>query len=1017
MTVVEVLHIRLLGEFSLVYGDRPVTTVNTARLQALLAYLVLHRDAPQPRYHLAFQFWPDSDEAQARTNLRHLVHLLRQSLPHADDFLDAEVATLQWRAEASWMLDVVEFESAVACGALREAVDLYRGDLLPACYDDWIMPERERLQQVCVKALEGLIQQLKGAQDYGAAIKYTQRLLRHDPLREETYRLLMRLCALNGDRTGVVRAYDTCVAVLQRELALEPDSETRTAYEQYVKSPPMPRRSVEPAPPAGASIHPTNLPHLLTRFIGREREMGEVKQLLATHRLVTLTGAGGIGKTRLAIQVGHQVLSLYPHGVWLAELASLADPALTPQTVMAIFDLPQDARRSPSAMLTDYFREKTALLVLDNCEHVLDACAQLAEHLLTHCPGLHVLATSRQALGIEGEAPLQMLSLSLPPTDVPAPAALACSEAAHLFLDCAATALPSFTLASDDAADIVQICRRLDGVPLAIELAAAWVKLLQVKQITARLDDVFRLLTGGSRTAPPRHQTLRATLDWSYALLSEPERALFHRLAVFAGSFSMEAAERVCGDLSVPILVILSQLVDKSLVVVEHHYDEARYRLLEIIREYAQEKASRLELAQARDCHLDYYLDLVEQSQVELRGARRALWLRWAEVEHDNLRAALSWSLENREQAALQLCGTLWRFWKARGYISEGRHWLEAILARNTAAPPELQSAALAGLGLLALVQSDLACAQRAFTHELELRQAAGHPTGIVKAMGRLAYLARLQGNQSDAATLLQDSLDIARTTGDKDVIAGILTDLGNVAWRQGQYERAVSLLQESLVLYEQIGDTFNYAQALGLMGSVAREQGQFALAQTRIEKSCELLKTIGDKQMIVWALSNLGRLAYCEGNYASACTYLQDSLAMARELGDKFYIAHVLAHLGDAVRRLGDDVAARALYAECLRLSHINGNKLVQAQALEGCAGLALENGQSQSAARMLGAAQATRDVIGSPTPPVLRAWHEQEIAATRAALSESAFAATWAEGQAMTLEQATTYALEQMG
>lgn len=1014
--MVEVLRIRLLGEFSLVYADQPVTTVNTARLQALLAYLVLHRHAPQLRYHLAFQFWPDSSEPQARTNLRHLVYELRQALPHAVTFLDVDSDTLQWNADAPWTLDVAEFESAVARGALQEAMDLYRGDLLPGCYDDWIVPERERLQQVYVRVLKQLIQQLEGAQDYDAAIEYIRRLLRHDPLREETYRHLMRLCALNGDRTGVVRAYDTCVAVLQRELGLEPDDETRAAFERCVKLPVAVQQSMEPVSPTPIPARSHNLPHLLTRFIGREREMGEIQQLLAAHRLVTLTGPGGVGKTRLAIQVTHQVLPLYPHGVWLVELAALVNPALVPQTVMATLDLPHDARRSPSAMLTDYFCKKTALLVLDNCEHLIDACAQLAEHLLTHCPDLHVLATSRQALGVEGEVALCVPSLSLPPSDMPAPAALARSEAAQLFLDCAAAALPSFTLTSDDAADVVQICRRLDGVPLAIGLAAAWVKLLQVKQITARLDDVFHLLTGGSRTAPPRHQTLRATLDWSYALLSEPERTLFHRLAVFAGSFSMEAAERVCGDLTVPVVLVLSQLVDKSLVVVEHHHDEARYRLLEIIREYAQEKASRLELIQARDHHLDYYLGLIEQAQVELRGAKQVRWLRWAEVEHDNLRAALSWSLDNREQAALQLCGTLWRFWKARGYISEGRHWLEATLARNTAAPPALQSAALAGLGLLALVQGDLVCAQRAFAQDLELQQTLGCPTGIVKAMGRLAYLARLQGDQSDAAELLQKSLDIARTTEDKSVIAGVLTDLGNVAWRQGQYDQTVSLLQESLMLYEQVDDKFNYAQALGLMGSVAREQGQFTLAKTRIEKSCEMLMEIGDKQMIVWALGNLGRLAFCEGDDALARTYLQDSLAIARELGDKFYIARVLAHLGDAVQRLGDDVIARASYAECLRLSHINGDKLVQAQALEGCAGLALRNGHPESAARMLSAAQAARDRIGSPVPPVLRAGHKQEIAATRAALSEPAFASAWAEGQAMTLEQATAYALEQM-
>jgi len=1011
------LHLRLLGGFDFTYGDEPVVTINTPRLQSLLAYLVLHRDAPQPRQQLAFLLWPDSSEAQARTNLRHLIHQLRQALPQADEYLCATVNTLQWRADAPSTLDVAEFENALAQGALQQAVDLYHGDLVPGCYDDWIVPERERLQQQYVSALERLIQQLEDKQDYRAAIEAAQRLLRHDPLREETYRLLMRLCALNGDRTGVVRAYDTCVTVLRRELDLEPNTETREAYERCVKLPALGRQGAEPGSSMRAGARSNNLPHLLTRFIGRGREMSEIKQLLAAHRLVTLTGAGGVGKTRLAVQAGHQVLPLYPQGVWLVELAPLSDPALVPQTVMMTFDLQEDARRSRLMVLTDYFREKTVLLVLDNCEHVIDACAQLVEHLLTHCPDLHVLATSRQALGIEGEAALRVPSLSLPPTDVRAPAALARSEAAQLFLDCAAAALPSFTLTGAGAADVVQICRRLDGVPLAIELAAAWVKLLQVKQIAARLDDVFRLLTGGSRTAPPRHQTLRATLDWSYALLSEPERTLFCRLGVFAGSFSMEAAEQVCADLSVPVLVVLSQLVDKSLVVVEHQHDEGRYRLLEIVRQYAREKSSPTDRVHACDRHLDYYLGLAAQVQVELRGAGQELWLRRAEAEHDNLRAALHWSLDSREQAALRLSGALWRFWKARGYISEGRHWLEVALARNATAPPELQSEALAGLGLLAVVQGDLACAQRAFTQNLELQRVMERPTGIVQAMGMLAYLSRLRGDHADAVVLLEASLDIAQTTGDKSVIAGVLSDLGNVACREGQYERAVSLLQECLTLFEQVGDTRDCAIAIGLMGSAARAQGQFALAHMQIEKSYEMLLANGDKQMIIWALGNLGKLAYCEGNYALACTYLRGSLAQARELGDTFFTADALVHLGDALRRLGDGADARALYVECLRLGRVNGDQLMQAQALEGCANLALWSGQPESAAWMLSAAQAARDRIGSPVPPVLYMWHEQDVSATRAALGPAAFAVAWTQGQAMTLDEAITYALEQMG
>jgi len=350
-----VLHIRLLGEFSLTYGDQAVTTVNTARLQSLLAYLVLHRDVPQSRYHLAFQFWPDSTESQARTNLRKLFHQLHQALPEADRFLRADAQTVQWRPDAPFSLDVAEFERAIAQAnsrqALRETVALYRGDLLPSCYDDWITPERERLRQAFIEAVERLVGALEDAGDSRAAINYAQRLLQYDPLREATYRRLMRLHALSGDRAGVLRVYETCVAVLQRELGIEPAPATREARDYLLRMEPP---AVALPPPS--ALH--NLPAPTTSFVGREREIAQVRQLLERSRLVTLTGAGGCGKTRLALRVAEDLVAEYPDGVWWAELAALADPTLVCPTVAAVLGVREQSGRPLEATLAAILRPK-----------------------------------------------------------------------------------------------------------------------------------------------------------------------------------------------------------------------------------------------------------------------------------------------------------------------------------------------------------------------------------------------------------------------------------------------------------------------------------------------------------------------------------------------------------------------------------------------------------------------------------------------------------------------------------
>jgi non-specific serine/threonine protein kinase len=535
---------------------------------------------------------------------------------------------------------------------------------------------------------------------------------------------------------------------------------------------------------------PNNLPRQLTSFVGRERELAEVKRLLGEAPLLTLTGAGGAGKTRLALRVAAEASGDFADGVWLVELAPLANPTLVPQAVATALGVREAPGRALTDTLTEYLHTREILLVFDNCEHLVAAAAQLTETLLQACPRLRILATSREALGLAGELAWRVPSLTLPDPDRFAGAGpgaesiLVEYEAVRLFLDRATFALPSFALSDQNAPTIAQICRRLDGMPLAIELAAARVRALTVEQIAERLDDRFRLLTGGSRTSLPRQQTLRATVDWSYDLLSEAERVLLHHLSVFSGGWALEAAEAVCGGDAVPssaVLDLLVQLVDRSLVLAEPQGVEERYRLLETVRQYAREKL--LEAGEAngvRDRHRDYFLSLAEQADPELRGREQLTWLERLTREQDNLRAAIEWSLtRDPAETALRLAGALGWFWDLRGHWSEGRAWVERCLelaTPNDAQPdrtatqvaPWVRGRIFLAAGILALVQTDFAAARPSLEEAIQLSRSAGDHWGVARALMSLAPVEAYQGRHGEAAAHLQEGLALFRAVGDK---------------------------------------------------------------------------------------------------------------------------------------------------------------------------------------------------------------------------------------------------------
>jgi predicted ATPase/class 3 adenylate cyclase len=735
---------------------------------------------------------------------------------------------------------------------------------------------------------------------------------------------------------------------------------------------------VEFPPLLSLDVLPNNLPRQLTSFVGRTKELGEINTLLQRTSLLTLTGSGGAGKTRLALQVAAEMIESFPNGVWLVELTALTDPALVTQTAAMAIGVHEE-HRPLIQTLVDYLRPRSLLLLLDNCEHVLTASAELVQTLLQHCPTLRILATSQEGLGIAGETVYRVPSLTMPdPGHLPPVEQLTGFESIRLFVDRAAASRPGFALTAGTAGAVAQICARLEGIPLAIELAAARVKALSVDEIATRLADRFRLLTLGSRSAPARHQTLRAALDWSYDLLGEKERLLLQRLSVFAGGWTLGGAEAICSDKDCPegeVLDVLTRLVDRSLVVVGELGQDTWYRLLETVRLYAREKLEEGGDAEAvRRRHRDWYMQFVETAEPELQGPALESWLRRLEAEHDNVRAALEWcrTSESNPEYGLRLAGAMWHFWEVRGYWTEGREWLEGALKRA----------------------ADLTVPPRA------------------KALTGAANLAFFQGDFARASALGTESLALGRKLGDKRAIASCLNILGLEACRLEKYDQAARLGEESLALSQEVGDTWGAAGAHLILGLVARGAGDYARAAPLLEEGVNQFRRLGDKWATALAVNDLGLVLREMGEYDRAHKLLEEGLALFRELGDRWGIGFSLANLGIVAWNRAQHDQAAALFNESLNLRKVLGDRRGISTALTGLAVVATAQGRPESSAILFGAAEALRDALGIPPPPFIRDDYNRHLGGVRASLDEPVFAAAWQRGRAMTMEQAIEYA-----
>jgi predicted ATPase/DNA-binding SARP family transcriptional activator len=872
------LSLSLFGSLQFKLDGRPVGGIESDKARALLAYLAVEAGRPHRREALAGLLWPELAERAARHNLSQALFNLRQAIADqaaVPPFLLVARDAVQFNLQSDHWVDVGTFSALVAaceahrhrqldsCPAcaqrLAQAAELYAGGFLAQfslagsiAFEEWALLRREQLQQLVLRALESLASYHERRGAYEQAHAYAARLLEIDPWREAAHRQVMRVLTLAGQRSQALAQYERCCQRLAADLGVEPEAETQALYARI-------RDAEEGAllageQPALPMARPHNLPPQLTPFLGRERELNELGALLANPacRLITIVGPGGAGKTRLALQAANEQLDMFPGGAWLTQLAALSSPELV---VSAIADVLRLERHGPEALRTQLVRhlaDRELLLVLDNFEHLLSEAPLLAE-LLRQAPGVTILVTSRERLSLQGEWLLQLGGLPFPTHD--AAGAAEDSSAVELFLQSARRVLAGFAPAADEQAAIALICRLVEGMPLAIELAAAWVRALSCAEIAQEIQRSLAILTTSLRDVPARHRSLRAVFDHSWDLLSPPEHSALRRLAVFQGGFRREAALQVAGA-SLPLL---AALVDKSLL---QRGVAGQYSMHELARQYAWEQLQQAgEHEGVRRQHMHYFLELAEAAEPQLSAAEQH-GLDRLEREHGNLRMALEWALAQGEaEIAARFGAALWRFWWIRNHLEEGCRWLERALALE-GVPPPLRAKALHGAGVLTHEQGNYEQARAAYEESLAVRRAQGDTLGVAASLNSLGVVALDQCDYERARALFEESLALKRTLGDQKGIAGSLNNLGLVVSSLGDYVCAERLYEESLALSRQLGSRLSEATVLGNLGAVALQLGDAGRAESLFEAGLALFEQLGDKDGVAECLEGLAGVA-----------------------------------------------------------------------------------------------------------------------------------------------------------
>jgi predicted ATPase/DNA-binding SARP family transcriptional activator len=1027
------LALQFLGPPQLILENEPVN-VNRRSIVALLAYLAVNDSTQAKRVYsresLSALLWPDYDQIKAFTNLRHTLWEIQKAF--GPGWLVAERETVSLGGDANVWVDVHRFESLLSesqaqgdislrIPLLTESVKLYRHHFLTGfhlknapTFDAWSLAKADELRHKQTEALTLLAEDYCLLGDAGSALQYTRRLVTLDPLNESAHRLLMQVYSQVGQHNAALQQYQTFEQTLRKEMGLDPQPETRALYKQIRKGDikhfqaEIIRETITPQ---------NNLPQQLTSFIGREKEQAEIVGLIARNRLVTLTGSGGVGKTRLSLQVATEVLDQFPDGVWFIELAPLADPNLVPETILTTLHLGEQAGKTPFQVLEEQLRNKKLLLILDNCEHLIEASAKVTHALLMSATAVKIIATSREVLGIGEELAWRVPSLALPDLksllDLDQ---LTHYESVRLFIERALLVQPYFKADATNVSAIAQICSRLDGIPLAIELAAARVKALSVDQIVRRLDDRFRLLTRGSHTLLERHQTLRAAIDWSYNLLDANEKNLLFRLSVFMGGWTLEAAEQVCirqgGEFDV--LEILSDLIDKSLVIMDGSRLEARYHLLETTRQYALEKLSESGEGEIwHNRHLDYFRDLAEKGNSEISGPHQAEVIEGLDAELDNFRAALDWCVSNQyTESALQMLGALGWAWDMRGYYNEVRSWFDKIRVQGDCADyPEAYARLLNHLGRFAADFDHRPDAESILeeSHAIWLKLGSRGEQGLADVLCFLGMNAGIQGDIDKAESFFRQSLELARKCNNRRITAGSMVFLGNTEYDRGHVPAALHLYEQGLELSQHTGDLLMISIASANLGGFFLEQGMYEKAHPLFAQEVEINEKLQFRFGLAGTWIRLGELSRHEGDYVQAEECLEISMKVSRDLGMKERISYNLYFLGLLALHQNDYSSAVERFREYFNFDRVLEKEISLCRFLTGMSAVAGGTNQPKRCAKLFGAAQWIIESTSDFRMDQLdRAEFDRHIQIARDQLGNVTFEALSKEGSTMTMEQA---------
>ena len=1240
-------HIEMLGGLQVVQGERVITRFRTHKTGALLAYLAFYRDQRQAREMLVDLLWPESDATRGPRSLSTALASLRRQLDPPGvprgTLLQADRFSVQLNP-AAVTTDVAEFEAALLAAEqarneterrqfLQTAMDLYRGELLPGYYQEWVLPEQRQLNELFFQAAQALIQHLERVGDWEPALEVSRRAVGIDPWREEGQEGLMRLLVAAGKPSAALQQYREWERILREELGTTPPDTTRQqAQEIESQTPSRPSRDASPShqpfkvasqpvlPPTGTvtflltdledstalaekfpkvfpkavedchrllreafrsqggyevqeseggfivgfdraedaiaaavagqqdlAAHPwpselsalsvqmaldtetveiqegsypdpvfeharklllaghgrqilcsertailgrgrlepgvrlvelgvyrlrgerglervfqVNYPEMetrefgplrvetgyahqlpvpFTRFFGREEDISWLEEMLLreeTH-LVTMTGPGGSGKTRLALETARQLLEGFHGAVWFVPLQHRSDPGQIPQAIVEALRLPQSPQEEPLEQVVEVLSPQPSLVLLDNFEHLLaerkgagsgsvrassgpsnlptsqlpNFPTDIIRTLLERLPTLTLLVTSRQVLNLTGEREFAVAPLPVP-RGGDSPEWLLRCPSVQLFVDRAQEVRPDFQVTEGNASVVAELCFQLEGIPLALELAAVWAQVLTPAQMVAQLGHRFDFLVSRKRDVIQRHRSLRATMEWSYQLLTPELQQFFAGLSVFRGGWTVDAAEAICEESQA--LDYLEQLRECSLVQTEEIETEMRYRMLETVREYGwgQLKESRA-AEEVRRRHLDWFVSLAQNAEPELRGSAQEAWLERLERERDNLQTALVWAEEKDPEKGLRLGGSLWQFWNIRGYVNEGRTCLEKMLSESQSQMTTARGKALHGAGVLAHLHADYEAARAFYEESLRVWQAMGDKRRLAESLDELGHLFSAQWELKHepedcerAQALFTQSLTLRRQLEDPSGVAASLNALGFIAMVQGEHERAVALCEESLAVRRELGDKCGIAHALQFLANLATHRENYEWAQALSGESLALRREIGDKQGISDSLWMLGIIASQQRDYAGAKTLLEESLTLKREVGNKPRTANVLADLGEVSLALRDYPGAKAFFTESLTLFREIRNKRGCIGCLERLARMAYEAGQTERAARLFGAVETLHQVVvGDPLIAV-------EIPTLPDAADEEARSAAWAAGRAMSLEKAVSYAID---